>query len=111
MFKEAEVGKKEVNLERADDMLQAISKIKNTCDKKMQITPEILKENLMTAKLPEVDFMIRTGGEPHNSNGFMMWDSAESQLYFSEELFPDFSSEKFEEALEEYARRGRRFGK
>jgi undecaprenyl diphosphate synthase len=64
----------------------------------------------MTAKLPTVDYLIRTGGEPHNSAGFMMWDTADAQLYFSPEKFPDFNEEKFEEALAEYARRGRRFG-
>ncbi|PIP28084.1 MAG: di-trans,poly-cis-decaprenylcistransferase [Candidatus Moranbacteria bacterium CG23_combo_of_CG06-09_8_20_14_all_35_22] len=93
-----------------DDMLQAISKINNTYQEEIKITPEILKANLMTRDLPPVDFMIRTGGEPHNSNGFLMWDSADAQLYYSTENFPDFNEEKFEEALEEYARRGRRYG-
>jgi len=40
----------------------------------------------------------------------MMWDIADAQYYFSPELFPDFTEEKYEEALEEYARRQRRFG-
>lgn len=93
-----------------DDMLLAIEKINDKCAKGEKITPEILKENLMTAELPKVDFMIRTGGEPHNSNGFLMWDSADAQLYFSERLFPDFDDEKLEEALCEYEKRGRRFG-
>ena len=93
-----------------DDMLQAIKKINSECGEVIEITKEKLKENLMTATLPSVDFMIRTGGEPHNSDGFLMWDTTDSQLYFSEELFPDFNEEKFEEALEEYARRERRFG-
>ncbi len=93
-----------------DDMLCAIDKIIDKSEKGTKIAPEILKANLMTAELPPVDFMIRTGGEPHNSNGFLMWDSADAQLYFSKENFPDFNEEKLEEALEEYARRGRRFG-
>jgi undecaprenyl diphosphate synthase len=94
-----------------DDMLQAISNINNKYEEGVKITPEILKENLMTHELPSVDYVIRTGGEPHNSNGFMMWDSADAQLYFSSENFPDFDEKKLEEALDEYARRGRRFGK
>lgn len=93
-----------------DDMLQAIYKINNCYEGGVKITPDILKKNLMTADFPSVDFMIRTGGEPHNSNGFLMWDSADAQLYFSAENFPDFNEEKFEEALEEYAKRKRRFG-
>ena len=93
-----------------DDMLQAVENIISKSEKETKITSEILKANLMTRELPPVDFMIRTGGEPHNSNGFLMWDSSDAQLYFSTENFPDFNEEKFEEALFEYTRRGRRFG-
>ena len=93
-----------------DEMLRAIEKINAEYAQGVKITAELLKENLMTASLPAVDYVIRTGGEPHNSAGFMMWDTANAQLYFSSEKFPDFNEEKFEEALEEYARRGRRFG-
>lgn len=94
-----------------DDVIQAVEKINQKFAGKAKISAEIFKENLMTAAIPPVDFMIRTGGEPHNSNGFMMWDTANSQLYFSQELFPDFNEEKFSVALDEYAARGRRFGK
>lgn len=94
-----------------DDMLLAINKINGKYESGMKITSEILKENLMTAALPAVDYMIRTGGEPHNSNGFLMWDAADAQLYFSKENFPDFDDKKLEEALEDYAERERRFGK
>ena len=93
-----------------DDMLLAISKINQKYERNVKITAEIIKENLMTAKLPIVDYMVRTGGEPHNSAGFMMWDVADAQLYFSTDKFPDFTPEKFEEALIEYTRRQRRFG-
>jgi undecaprenyl diphosphate synthase len=41
----------------------------------------------------------------------MMWDAADAQLYFSPENFPDFDEKRFEEALDDYARRQRRFGK
>jgi undecaprenyl diphosphate synthase len=94
-----------------DDMLQAVERIKNNLRKGEEITSEIIKKNLMTAEIPSVDFMIRTGGEPHNSNGFLMWDSADAQLYFSKEEFPDFKEKEFEEALLEYSKRSRRFGK
>lgn len=93
-----------------DDMLRAIQKIKDTHSLEKKITKDDVKKNLMTANLPAVDFMIRTGGEPHNSNGFMMWDTADAQLYFFEGNFPDFSVSEFEKSLIEYARRGRRFG-
>ncbi|KKR19909.1 MAG: Isoprenyl transferase [Candidatus Moranbacteria bacterium GW2011_GWA2_39_41] len=94
-----------------DDILSAIVKIHNKYEKNVKITAELLKENLMTAQLPAVDYLIRTGGDAHLSTGFMMWDTANSQLYFSEEKYPDFNDEKLGEALEEYASRQRRFGK
>lgn len=94
-----------------DEMISAIEKINDSYEKGTKITSEIIKKNLMTADIPTVDYLIRTGGEPHLSAGFMMWDTANSQLYFSEEKFPDFGPEKFEEALNEFSRRGRRFGK
>jgi undecaprenyl diphosphate synthase len=93
-----------------DEMIGAMEKINANYEKGVKITAELIKENLMTAKLPAVDYMIRTGGEPHNSAGFMMWDASDAQLFFSPEKFPDFNEVKFEEALEEYARRQRRFG-
>ena len=94
-----------------DEMVLAISKICEKCEKGVKVTAELVKENLMTAGLPPVDYMIRTGGDPHLSAGFMMWDTANAQLYFAQEKYPDFNEEKLEEALEEYARRQRRFGK
>ena len=94
-----------------DEMIQAIQNIHDKYGQGTKVTSGLIKENLMTKDLPLVDFVIRTGGEPHLSNGFMMWDTANSQLYFSQDNFPDFDGKKFEEALEEYARRQRRFGK
>ena len=93
-----------------DDMLLAVQKINEKYAQGVKINEEMLKENLMTANIPVVDYVIRTGGEPHNSAGFMMWDTANAQLYFSQDKFPDFVPEKYEEALLEYARRQRRFG-
>ncbi|MFP4116979.1 MAG: polyprenyl diphosphate synthase [Candidatus Aenigmatarchaeota archaeon] len=93
-----------------DEMLRAIRRITEDSPDKGDITSELIKKNLFTSELPPVDLMIRTGGEPHNSTGFMMWDTANSQYYFSEKLWPEFSSEDFEEAVEDYRKRERRFG-
>lgn len=93
-----------------DEMLLAIQKIKDNYPRGTKVTTDLIKENLMTKGLPPVDLLIRTGGEPHNSTGFMMWDLSNSQYYFSPELFPDFTEKKYKEALEDYARRQRRFG-
>lgn len=96
-----------------DEMLETIKKIAAQAqkDRNLKITPEVIKNNLFTANLPSVDYIIRTGGEPHNSVGFMMWDSADAQYYFSDKLFPDFHVDEFVEALKEYGDRIRRFGK
>lgn len=94
-----------------DEMVEAVKQIVEKGIKTKDITPEVIKENLMTKDLPVVDFMIRTGGEPHLSAGFMMWDTANAQLYFSDSYYPDFGVDKLEEALDDYAKRGRRLGK
>lgn len=64
---------------------------------------------LQTASLPEVDLLIRTGGEKRLSN-FLLWDLAYAELFFSDVLWPDFSVNEFNKALEFYAARQRRFG-
>lgn len=68
------------------------------------------KEFLWTRDLPPVDLVIRTGGEPHLSAGFMMWDTADAQLHFSEKLWPDFTPADFEAAIADFGCRERRFG-
>jgi undecaprenyl diphosphate synthase len=92
-------------------MIEAVKNILKKYKPGQKITGEIIKENLMTFSLPPVDFLVRTGGEPHLSAGFMMWDIANSQMYFSEVLYPDFAEEKFEIAIKEYEKRERRLGK
>ncbi|HEX7586536.1 MAG TPA: polyprenyl diphosphate synthase [Patescibacteria group bacterium] len=93
-----------------DEIIQAVQNINDRYKAKTKITAELIKENLMTSKIPMVDYIIRTGGEPHLSAGFMMLDSADAQLYFSELNFPDFNEGFFGSALEDYSRRQRRFG-
>ncbi len=94
-----------------DEMLEAVKNITKKYKSGDRITFKTIKENLMTESLPPVDFLIRTGGEPHLSAGFMMWDIANSQMFFSQELYPDFNEEKFEKAIGEYDKRERRMGK
>ncbi len=99
------------------EILEAIRGISEDTITKKQETNEdlekVLRKHLWTGELPPVDFVIRTGmeGDPHNSAGFMMWQTAESQLYFTETFWPDFGKEEFKKALEEYGERERRLGK
>jgi len=64
---------------------------------------------LFTSGMPDVDLLIRCGGERRLSN-FLMWQSAYAELYFTEVLWPDFGEEQVNAALEAYAARSRRFG-
>ncbi|PIW94472.1 MAG: di-trans,poly-cis-decaprenylcistransferase [Candidatus Moranbacteria bacterium CG_4_8_14_3_um_filter_41_13] len=93
-----------------DDMRQAIQKIVNT-QPGTTITNQVIKDNLMTKETSSVDLLIRTGGEPHLSAGFMMWDIANVQFFFSEKYYPDFDELCLQEAISDYVSRGRRFGK
>ncbi|HOF42283.1 MAG TPA: polyprenyl diphosphate synthase [Candidatus Moranbacteria bacterium] len=94
-----------------DEMKEAIKKIAGEKIEPEDITDETIKNHLMTKDLPPVDYMIRTGGEPHLSAGFMMWDTANAQLYFSEKFYPDFNGDEFRIAIEDFMKRGRRLGK
>ena len=94
-----------------DEILNCIQDI--TKKKIKNITPQTIKQNLWTKDLPPVDLVIRTGCEddPHMSAGFMMWDTAYSQLCFTKTLFPAFSPKEFEKIIRDYQRRDRRMGK
>ena len=64
---------------------------------------------LYAPEMHDPDVIIRTSGEQRMSN-YLLWQSAYSELVFRDELWPDFSREAFAAALDEYARRRRRFG-
>lgn len=70
-----------------------------------------IKRHLMTKDLPAVDLVIRTGGEPHWSDGFMMWDISDSRFYFTDTLWPDFSKKEFSSVIDKFNRTERRLGK
>ena len=92
-----------------DELLEAIQALVTEGSTK-PVTAERLKEHLLTRDLPPVDLLIRTGGEPHLSAGFMMWDMADAELYFTPTLWPDFSSKDFDAALADFASRRRKKG-
>ena len=96
-----------------DEMMHCVQKIAKLYNPKpVKVTEKLIKENLWTKDLPPVDLMIRTGCEddPHLSAGFMMWDTAYSQLHFTKTFFPDFSPKEFEEIIKDYSKRERRHG-
>ena len=74
------------------------------------ITPELMDKHLSLSELPPPDLFIRTGGEMRVSN-FLIWHLAYTELYFTHTLWPDFSRQSLDEALNAYAGRQRRFGR
>jgi undecaprenyl diphosphate synthase len=75
-----------------------------------KVDEKTISDHLYTRDVPDPDLIIRTSGEQRLS-GLMPWQSCYSEFYFCPKLWPDFSKEDFEDALKEYERRMRRFGK
>ena len=75
-----------------------------------QITEQAFTRELCLVDLPEPDLFIRTGGEQRISN-FLLWQIAYTELFFTDTLWPEFNDAAFDEALQWYATRQRRFGK
>ncbi|MSU74960.1 MAG: di-trans,poly-cis-decaprenylcistransferase [Candidatus Magasanikbacteria bacterium] len=93
------------------EMVRAIQNIAAIKPAPSEITEKSIKQHLYTKNLPPVDLIIRTGNDPHLSTGFMMWDAAEAELFFSPKMYPDFSPLDLEKALQFYAQTERRLGK
>jgi len=75
----------------------------------VNFTEGLLAAGLSTAELPELDLLIRTGGERRLSN-FLLWQAAYAELYFTDTLWPDFDVKQLEKAIVSYGQRQRRFG-
>lgn len=95
-----------------DEIVRAVNKLieQNKEQRISNIDKETISQNLDTGGMSDPDLIIRTGGEQRLS-GFMMWQSEYSELYFTDTLMPDLTTQKFDEAIEEYEKRQRRFGK
>ena len=76
----------------------------------VEMRAEDLNANLSTSDIPDPDLLIRTSGEQRISN-YMLWQTAYTEYYFTEVLWPDFRKEEFQLALEAFSKRERRFGK
>lgn len=89
-----------------DEIIRAIKQITHP----VTISEETVSQLLDTHGIPDPDLLIRTGGEQRLS-GFLPWQSVYSELYFPAWYMPDFTPRRLDEAIEEFARRQRRFGK
>ena len=84
------------------DILKRKIKVKN-------IDETLIANYLSTSSIPDPDLIIRSAGEQRISN-FYLWQAAYSEIYFSKKLWPDFNERDFKKALDEYAKRKRKFG-
>ncbi len=97
-----------------DEIIQAIKgisdKVKNNIISICDIDESIINQHLYTRNLPDVDLLIRTSGE-HRISNFLLWQIAYAELYFTDVLWPDFTTSDFHKAIADYQKRERRFGK
>jgi len=94
-----------LNYGAQDELVRAA----NTAAATGEITAEAIEANLDTADMPPLDLLIRTSGEVRLSN-FLLWQSAYAELYFTDKLWPDFKPADLKAALDQFARRDRRYG-
>lgn len=98
-----------VNYGGRDDIVHAVRAIAAEGLPPEAITEAAITERLYTRGLPEVDLIIRPSGEQRLSN-FLIWQAAYAEYVFMDVLWPDFGEAELKAALEEFARRNRRFG-
>lgn len=88
---------------------EIVHAVKALAERGEEVTENSLSGCMYTDGLPDPDLIIRTGGEVRLSN-FLLWQAAYAELYFTPVLFPDFTPAEFDKAMEEFAKRNRRFG-
>ncbi len=99
-----------VNYGGRDEIIRGIRKIVSKGINPEDISEETLKNNLDLAAAPDVDLLIRTGGELRLSN-FLLWHVAYAEQVYTDTLWPDYDEKEFLEDLEIFQNRHRRFGK
>ena len=92
-----------------DELVHAFKLMLDDGISKEDITEDMISSYLYTKDQPDPDFLIRPGGELRLSN-FLIYQLAYAEFYFTDTLWPDFDRKAFDEALEEFSRRNRRYG-
>ena len=102
-----------VNYGARDEIRRAVTKIaeevKSGSVQPENITEQMISDHLDTAGMPDPDLLIRTGSEMRLSN-YLLWQNAYTEFYVTDILWPDFTREELEKAIENYNKRERRFG-
>lgn len=98
------------------DIMQATQRLmqdnaqKIAAGESVEVTDELFSSYLSTCGIPDPDLLIRTSGEQRISN-YLLWQTAYTEYYFTDILWPDFRKPQFQQALQAYTQRDRRFGK
>ena len=95
--------------EIAEAVRQIATKVADGTLAPAEISEQTICENLYTAGIPDPDLVIRTSGECRLSN-FLLWQASYAEFYFPQTLWPDFTEKDFQDALDVYASRERRYG-
>ena len=93
-----------------DEIVHAVQRIVKSGIPQDEIDEHAVQHNLFTAHIPDPDLIIRTGDEKRLSN-FLLWQAAYAEIYFTPVLWPDFNRKDIDQAMEDYSKRQRRFGK
>ena len=91
------------------EIVDAVTRFTADPDKPQPLDEKSFSRYLYTGEMPDVDLLIRTANEIRLSN-YLLWQTAYSEFYFTDVLWPDFGKKEIEKALLEYSRRNRRFG-
>lgn len=98
-----------INYGGRDEIIRSVKKIIENQIDSDSLTEKSISDNFDIPELPDVDFLIRTGGEKRLSN-FLLWHSAYAELCFTDTLWPDYTEDELIENLNEFYKRTRRFG-
>ena len=98
-----------INYGGRDEIVNAVRALIEKGTPKTEITEQLISDFLYTANIPDPDLIIRPSGEYRLSN-FLIWQSAYSEFWFSDILWPDFKPKDLDKAIEDFKARNRRFG-
>ena len=98
-----------INYGGRDEITNAVKKIVNSGVNAEDITEDLISQNLYTYGIPDPDLIIRPSGE-YSLSTYLIWQSAYAEYWFSDILWPDFTPQHLEKAINDYTHRNRRFG-
>ena len=98
-----------INYGGRDEIVRSVKRLMSNDSDANSLSEESISANLDHPELPELDLLIRTGGEVRLSN-FLIWQAAYAELYFSDIYWPDWTATHLDEAIQSYQERQRRFG-